>query len=84
MKKRFKWLLLCLLGAAFLAAGAEGLYVRRPTLGRGHLPSAGGSNCSSGGGASHDDDLEPCNLFRVAGNLLVETSIRIIPRLRPS
>jgi hypothetical protein len=26
MKKRLKWLLLCLLGAAFLAAGAEGLY----------------------------------------------------------
>ena len=26
MKKRLKWLLLCLLGAVFLAAGAEGLY----------------------------------------------------------
>ena len=26
MKKRLKWILLCLLGAAFLAAGAEGLY----------------------------------------------------------
>ena len=26
MKKRLKWLLLCLLGAAFLAAGAQGLY----------------------------------------------------------
>ena len=26
MKKRLKWLLLCLLGAALLAAGAEGLY----------------------------------------------------------
>jgi len=25
-KKRLKWLLLCLLGAAFLAAGAQGLY----------------------------------------------------------
>ena len=26
MKKMLKWLLLCLLGAVFLAAGAEGLY----------------------------------------------------------
>jgi len=26
MKKRLKWLLLCLLGAAFLAAGTEGLH----------------------------------------------------------
>jgi cell division protein FtsX len=32
MKKRLKWLLLCLLGAVFLAAGAEGLYERVPHL----------------------------------------------------
>jgi hypothetical protein len=32
MKKRLKWLLLCLLGAAFLAAGAEGLYEGVPHL----------------------------------------------------
>ena len=30
MKKRLKWLLLCLLGVAFFAAGAEGLYERVP------------------------------------------------------
>jgi len=32
MKKRLKWLLLCLLGAAFLAAGAQGLYEDVPHL----------------------------------------------------